>query len=299
MRGNLLRALGRNAEALESYDRALAVAPNEVSALIGRADVLVALKRPDDALASLDQALSIDPSDAGALSNRGFLLQSLNRHDEALASLDRALQIDPNHAGALFNRGSVLSEFGRYGEALTSYDRAVAVSPVGCESALQSIEDAVCAQPLRRGARRHRAGARARSRACRVALYPRHGARPAQPLRRSDCRVRARPGTGAGAPACLGAAGDELSRDLRVGQGRRRRGPSDRGACGRNRRRRTTHPAAIVGQPGRDASRHPPLCGARNPARPAAGACSIRRRAATRSGWPTCRAISACIRSPI
>ena len=133
----MLRALDRHQDALAGYDRALALAPEEVPALSGRAAVLVALKRPEDALACLDRLLTLDPSDADALSNRGFLLQSLNRYDEALASLDRALEVDPDHAGALNNRGMVLLDLGRPAAAVESYRRALAIKPTpGCHSNL-------------------------------------------------------------------------------------------------------------------------------------------------------------------
>jgi hypothetical protein len=103
-RGNTLQALGRPAEALASYDRALAVRPGYAEALYNRGIVLRGLKGPAEALASFDRALAIDPNHVDALNNRGMVLRDLNRPLEALASYDRALSVDPGYAEVHSNR---------------------------------------------------------------------------------------------------------------------------------------------------------------------------------------------------
>ena len=50
---------------------------------------LHALERFDEALASFDRALALRPDNAEALGSRGFTLHVLRRFDEALASYDR------------------------------------------------------------------------------------------------------------------------------------------------------------------------------------------------------------------
>jgi tetratricopeptide (TPR) repeat protein len=51
----------RFAEALASYDKALAIRPDYATALNNRGTALTALKRSEEALASYDQALAIRP----------------------------------------------------------------------------------------------------------------------------------------------------------------------------------------------------------------------------------------------
>ena len=53
--------LGRLEQALASYDKALAIEPDTVDALLNRGNILVELKRLDEALASYDKALAIKP----------------------------------------------------------------------------------------------------------------------------------------------------------------------------------------------------------------------------------------------
>ena len=59
----------------------------------------------EDALECYDKALAIDPNDKDILYNKGLTLHSLNRHDEAFQYYDRALQIDPNYILVLYNKG--------------------------------------------------------------------------------------------------------------------------------------------------------------------------------------------------
>jgi tetratricopeptide (TPR) repeat protein len=73
-----IKLLGRPADALASYEKALAlkpdyvalaIKPDYVDALCNRGNALVDLKRPADALASCDKALAIKPDYVEALNN--------------------------------------------------------------------------------------------------------------------------------------------------------------------------------------------------------------------------------------
>ena len=59
--GMALAHLGRNEEALASFDRALALGPATAGLHGSRADALVALGRLDEAVQSYDRALALDP----------------------------------------------------------------------------------------------------------------------------------------------------------------------------------------------------------------------------------------------
>jgi tetratricopeptide (TPR) repeat protein len=120
---------GQLAEALASYDQAIALRPDFAEVHNNRADVLKALKRLDEALAGFDRAIALRADFAEALNNRGNTLLELKRFDEALASYDRALAVRPDYANSLNNRGSALIVLERFDEALASYDRALAIQP--------------------------------------------------------------------------------------------------------------------------------------------------------------------------
>ena len=121
--------LKRFEEALESYDRALALRADIPEVLSNRGLTLHELKRFDEALASYDRALMLRKGYAEALSNRGVTLRELKRFDEALTSYDHALRVRPNFAKVLSNRGNTLHEMQQFEEALASFDRALGVEP--------------------------------------------------------------------------------------------------------------------------------------------------------------------------
>jgi tetratricopeptide (TPR) repeat protein len=128
--GVAMQSAGRPAEAvLASFDRALALQPNDAATMIQRGVVLGVVNRPAEALASFDNAISLQPHDADAHSNRAAALLALKRYDEGLASAERALAIRPNHVGALANQGRLLLALGRPADALRSVDQALALHP--------------------------------------------------------------------------------------------------------------------------------------------------------------------------
>ncbi len=128
-RGLVLNALNRPADALASFEQAVALDRNCLDAHNNRAVLLAALNRGEEALASCQQALALAPRDAGVLFNKGNILKELGRREEAVASYDLALAIQPGHAAAWCNRGVTLHELGRFDEALASLDRAVSAQP--------------------------------------------------------------------------------------------------------------------------------------------------------------------------
>jgi tetratricopeptide (TPR) repeat protein len=91
--------------------------------------VPVLLGRPDEALDSFDRAIAIEPRYAEAHNNRGGVLRERGDQEAALASFDRAVALNPDYALAHCNRGMVLNELCRPKQALASMDRAIALAP--------------------------------------------------------------------------------------------------------------------------------------------------------------------------
>jgi tetratricopeptide (TPR) repeat protein len=81
--GVILHALGWLAQALQSFERALAVRPGFRAALINRAGALRDHRQWQQAQASLDEALSNDPADVAARWNKALLLLLQGRYAQA------------------------------------------------------------------------------------------------------------------------------------------------------------------------------------------------------------------------
>ena len=128
-RGLALGQLGRHEEALASFDKVLLLQPEDADAWNNRGAPLSKLGRHEEALESVDKALALQPDESNLWNNRGLALSKLGRHEEALASFDKALALQPDSADTWNNRGASLSKLGRHEEALESIDKALALQP--------------------------------------------------------------------------------------------------------------------------------------------------------------------------
>lgn len=128
-RGLALKQLNLPDAALASFDQALALDGNNAIAHYSRAETCKELGLTDEALSSYDKAIALNPGFWQACFRRGALLQQGARLDAAIASYDQTLRIKPDHAEALANRAFTLSSLGRHAEALADYDRAAAMRP--------------------------------------------------------------------------------------------------------------------------------------------------------------------------
>src|SRR5271166_6373384 len=128
-RGVVLQHSHQFDQALASYERAIALRPDFSDALYNRGAILQELKRFEHALASYDQALVIRPDHVAALHNRGIVLHALKRFDDALASYEQALFARPDHTEALNSRGITLHALKRFEDALASYEQVLAIRP--------------------------------------------------------------------------------------------------------------------------------------------------------------------------
>ena len=127
--GTVLQEQGRLAEARESYQTVLAMAPAHAGAWNSLASVHIDEERLEDALECLDQALAVAPEHLSALSNRGYVLTHLDRPDEALLTLDRALALQHAMPEAHSNRATALRQLGRYEEALQACRVSLELKP--------------------------------------------------------------------------------------------------------------------------------------------------------------------------
>jgi len=129
-RGNQLYRLERWREALEAFERAIALQEDFYPAWYGRGNALSSLGRYDEAIRSYDRATQLRPNFYPAWRDRGAVLMSLNRTDEALQAFDRLIQIKPDDYAIWYLRGNLLMDRRQnYQKAVESYDRAIAVKP--------------------------------------------------------------------------------------------------------------------------------------------------------------------------
>ncbi|MGP9020261.1 tetratricopeptide repeat protein [Streptomyces sp. BR1] len=124
-RGRELRHAGAHQEALDEYDRAIALDPERARAHYGRSVVRSALDGPEAALDDIARACALAPDDAYYIGYRGDMYRRLGRFEEALADLDRAILLDPGDAWAPASRGRIRHQMGLLEGALADLNRAL------------------------------------------------------------------------------------------------------------------------------------------------------------------------------
>ncbi|MFN9469355.1 MAG: tetratricopeptide repeat protein, partial [Pseudanabaena sp.] len=81
------------------------------------------LGRYEEAVESYDKALEIKPDDYKILFKQGVLLRNLGRYEEAIEFFDKALEIKPDDQETWYNRVITLGISGRYEETSKAYNQ--------------------------------------------------------------------------------------------------------------------------------------------------------------------------------
>ena len=124
-----LHNLNRLDEAIECYDEALKIDPNFISALQNKAFALRTLNRLEEAIECDEKTLKINPNDFRSWNNKAFTLHQLNRSNEAIECYNKSLEINPNFFEAWANKGFTLEYLDRFDEAAECYEKALVLSP--------------------------------------------------------------------------------------------------------------------------------------------------------------------------
>lgn len=121
--------LGRSIEALEFFDRALEINPDDAETLCNKGVALDSQDRYEEALECYKRALKINPGLTEAWTNRGILMDRMERYEEALRCYDRALRVNRRYIDAWMNKGATLGSLNRTPEALECFEEALRISP--------------------------------------------------------------------------------------------------------------------------------------------------------------------------
>lgn len=109
--------------AAQHYQRALELAPGNVSAVGDAASLLKSLGRMDECVALDEYVIARDPVNAVGHFNLGGSYLYAGRYDDAIASLRTALQLSPNRIGGYYQLGVAQLLGGNAMDALQSMQR--------------------------------------------------------------------------------------------------------------------------------------------------------------------------------
>jgi tetratricopeptide (TPR) repeat protein len=135
-KGVELADMGKYDEAIEYYNRALEIAPenpkislNKAISLYNKGNKLVQSRRPNDALECFESAIAIKPDVTYGWIGKGSVLTDMGKYDEAITSFESALTIDPNLGAVWYNKGLALEKSGKTDEAVRCYEKCLSVEP--------------------------------------------------------------------------------------------------------------------------------------------------------------------------
>jgi Flp pilus assembly protein TadD len=126
--GVALQELGQFDEAIEHYEKALSINPDNTELLISLGFIYQDLGELDEAIEHYEKALSINPDNVRALNNLGVILRDLNQVDDAIKYYKKALAIKPDYAAVYYNLGFIYQDLGQVNLAIKQYEHAVAIN---------------------------------------------------------------------------------------------------------------------------------------------------------------------------
>jgi len=111
-------------KAVEVYDEAIALEPENTDIMEGRAYVLTAAGRHDDAIAVYEQVARLKPDDPSVYVNLGYTYQKKGDIDAAAGAYSRAIEISPDDRDTILRLARMLYDGEREPESRTWFDRA-------------------------------------------------------------------------------------------------------------------------------------------------------------------------------
>ncbi|CAG9334739.1 unnamed protein product [Blepharisma stoltei] len=92
-KGYALNKLGRYSEALESYEKAISINPNNARFYNRKGDNLYVLERYQEAIQCYDEAIKLEPNNPLHFCSRARIFNSLRQEEAALQDFNRAYNL--------------------------------------------------------------------------------------------------------------------------------------------------------------------------------------------------------------
>jgi protein O-GlcNAc transferase len=128
--GKFLLRQGRTDESRAALEKAAALDPKSARPRLDLGDVyLFVLKQPQKAIETYQSALALEPENIDALISLARAQQAANQREAARASIERAIALAPANPLPLLVRAEFETQNGNSEQALADYDRAIAAVP--------------------------------------------------------------------------------------------------------------------------------------------------------------------------
>jgi tetratricopeptide (TPR) repeat protein len=127
--GSFYQKAGQYDKAMENYDKAIILDPNDHLAYINRGVIFDAVGQFDKAIESYNKAVIANPDDYRAYYNRGLSYDKVGRIVEAIEDFQRATKLNAMDPRAYNNLGVLYSKLGMYDKSIAALNYAITLEP--------------------------------------------------------------------------------------------------------------------------------------------------------------------------
>ncbi len=128
--GSALTMAGDYRGALSSYNKAIAISPQEGAPYLNMGIALTYLNMPREAIGYMERAVELDPRIYKAYNSIAIRYVMLGEYDRALEYIEKGIAVNPGYPYYYNTLGNILNDgFGRKEEAIEAYRKAIILAP--------------------------------------------------------------------------------------------------------------------------------------------------------------------------
>jgi len=127
--GSVYQKMGQFDKAMENYEKAITLDPNDYLAYINRGVIFDKVGQFDRAIESYGKAMMSNPADYKAYYNRGLTYDKIGRLNDAIEDFQRATRLNANDPRVHNNLGILYNKAGMYDRAIEALYNAIALEP--------------------------------------------------------------------------------------------------------------------------------------------------------------------------
>jgi tetratricopeptide (TPR) repeat protein/S1-C subfamily serine protease len=138
-RGNQLRRLRRDQEAVQAFDEAIKLQPVFIHlAYYGKGLSLYTLKKYPEAVLAMEQSVKSQPDFAPAWRSLSWYYREIKQLNKALDAINKAIRLQPKNSFMYGTKFFVLVQLQKYAEAEIAINEAIKLTPLGTGYALRA-----------------------------------------------------------------------------------------------------------------------------------------------------------------
>ena len=128
-RGVFYRLEKEYPKALNDFNQAIQLNPNEPMFYSNRGNIYFDLGKDVQALQDYEICLQLEPDNQNALANKGAILGKQGKYDQAISLITQAMETDPNFHTAYVNRAIIYSQMNQRVKAKKDFQTALKFQP--------------------------------------------------------------------------------------------------------------------------------------------------------------------------